>query len=312
MTNNSKEIGIGLVGLGSIGKVHEDVLASEPTSMLFRLVAVCDKAAKDTGRPFYMDYRHFLAVEGLQAVSIATPLHYDLALAAIKAGKHVLIEKPPTLTLGQLEEIERAGKEAGVTIFTAFHACYRPEVEAARKALAGARIKSITVRYREDVLYYCDPAGWIFDPRIAGGGVFMSSGINPISIIMTIMPDSKLKVAKVDLVSERDFRVESKGTVEFDFDNGHGVLDMDWFHKGPEIRTIEFQTTESKYVLDIVKGRLVRDGEIISAASGNAPHVVDQHLEYRGVFKKFYELITKHESLIRKHELKFMMDVYRS
>jgi len=152
------------------------------------------------------------------------------------------LEKPPTLTIEQLETIEEAGKEAGVTVFTAFHSCYRPEIDMARQTLSGERVTAIKIIYREDVLRYCDPKGWIFNPEIAGGGVFMSSGINPVSIITKIFPNLDLQVeqAKTDIDSR--FNLESRGIVTFNFEGGHGQIDMDWYHEGTETRSIEIVT----------------------------------------------------------------------
>jgi predicted dehydrogenase len=311
MTNTQgNRIGIGLVGFGSIGKVQSDVLRSGLTVNSFHLVAVCDLLPKDIDNPFYTDYQAFLERSDMFAVSIATPTHYDLALQAIKTGKHVVIEKPPTLSLLQLYEIEQAGKEANVTVFTAYHACYRPEVEALRKELAGKQVRLVNVTYREDVLHYCDPNGWIFNPEIAGGGVFMSSGINPVSIIYDVLPKIDLKVTKVELETPNGFDVESKGVVEFVFSGGQGKLDMDWFHQGTETRLIEIRTNENVYIIDIVKGKLTKDGQVIAGDNNASRQTVDQHLEYEGVFKKFHDLIVAHESMVRKDELRFVLDIY--
>ena len=305
------KIGIGLVGLGSIGAVHSEVLTSEPISDSFALVAVCDKQQKDSALPFYTDYSKFLAHPGLQAVAVATPEHFELARDAVKAGKHVLIEKPPTLNILELKELEQLGKTAGVSVFTAFHAACRPEVAAAKRILEHKAVQSINITYREDVLHYCDPNGWIFDPTIAGGGVFMSSGINAISIVYAVLPDIDLRVSGVDLHTPSGFRVESSGTARFSFDGGHGKLDMDWFHKGAETRCIEFKTTDGVYVIDIVRGTLSLDGKVLFGDTNGNAHLVDQSIEYRGVYQEFSRLISERASYVSYRELACMLDVYK-
>jgi predicted dehydrogenase len=122
------KVGIALIGCGTWGRVHARAYAASP---LARLVAVCDQ---DAGRAAAFaaefgfsrhetDWRLALACPDVQAVGIATPdfAHGEIALAAIQAGKHVLVEKPLATTVAECEEIVAAQAAQGVKLMVDFH-----------------------------------------------------------------------------------------------------------------------------------------------------------------------------------------------
>ena len=123
-----KSIGIGLIGCGIWGEVHTRTYASSP---LARFVAVCD-LEKDRAEQFaqkysaelsYTDFNDLLANPDIEAVAIATPdfSHANIVLAAIEAGKHVLVEKPMATTIGECEQIIAARDANGVKLMVDFH-----------------------------------------------------------------------------------------------------------------------------------------------------------------------------------------------
>lgn len=123
-----REVGFGLIGCGIWGHMHARVYTSSP---LARLVAVCDQDAgraatfaKEFGvREHETDWRILLGRSDIQAVGIATPdfAHGEIALAAIEAGKHVLIEKPLATTVQECEQILAARQARGVKLMVDFH-----------------------------------------------------------------------------------------------------------------------------------------------------------------------------------------------
>ena len=142
--------GFGVIGLGLWGETHLQVYTSTPGC---RLLAVCDldadlarRRAEEYGVPRWTtDYRELLAEPGLSAVSIATPdfAHYELAAAAIAAGKHVLLEKPMTTRLDQAEALAQAARAAGVTVMVDFHNRWNPAFVTAREAILAGEVGQI-------------------------------------------------------------------------------------------------------------------------------------------------------------------------
>ena len=121
---------IGVIGVGTFGLKHLQVFANMEDEGLARLVAFCDASAEtlharedEFGRTGYADFREMLEKEDLDAVTVATPdfLHREIALAAIAAQKHVLIEKPMDTTSAGCNEILAAAEESDKLMQVDFH-----------------------------------------------------------------------------------------------------------------------------------------------------------------------------------------------
>jgi predicted dehydrogenase len=121
-------VGVGLIGCGTWGKVHARTHAAHDS---VNLVATCDvdaRRAEEFARNFraqryYSDWRGLLEDPEIQAVSIATPdfAHGEVVLAALQAGKDVLVEKPLATTVEECESIVAARERAGVKLMVDFH-----------------------------------------------------------------------------------------------------------------------------------------------------------------------------------------------
>src|SRR6266508_18657 len=114
-------IRVGIIGLGWGGMVQAPAFRSVPE---YELVALCGRRADhvaEVARRFAIedtstDWESFVRRPDLDVICIATPvdLHYSMALAAITAGKHVLLEKPIAVNAKQAREMAEAAEVAGV------------------------------------------------------------------------------------------------------------------------------------------------------------------------------------------------------
>ena len=121
-------IGIGLIGCGLWGSIHARTYYASP---LVNLVSVCDKnrdrsqqfAEKYGFSSFTSDLKELLSNPDVSAVSIATPdhTHTPILLEALKAGKHILVEKPLAMTVEECEKILAARDRNGVKLMVDFH-----------------------------------------------------------------------------------------------------------------------------------------------------------------------------------------------
>lgn len=320
-TNLKSPIKLGIVGLGNIGKVQFEALTAFSQTN-FEVAAVADPQPSEatkhlvgTDTNFYLDYKELLRRPDILAVSINTPpnTHYKLVTDALNAGKHVLVEKPPALTVEECQDMINLANEKGKVLFMAFHARYNPSVEAARQELAGKNVTEVDVKYMEYVLNYHHPDGWIFNPEIAGGGVLMDSGINALSIVTAVLPMVEFDPSNVHIKQTENFKVETGVEVDLKFgDNGKGHISMDWMHKGSETRQVTFKTdTGDEYLVDIVNNHLVKNGVVMSGEKDKSTEMVDQHLEYRGVYEDFARHIAQGNSLTSIKELSFIQKAYK-
>lgn len=184
-----REVGIGVIGLGWMGRVHAasyrrvgehyPELGVRP-----RLVIAADLSeqrrhhAEHTGfETTTDDWRDVIAHPEVEAVSVTAPnhLHREIALAAIEAGKHVRVEKPVGLGVADTDAVARAARRAGVVTTVGF--CYRlaPAIQHARALIADGAIGEVT-HYRGTFLAdYANradaAASWRFLRAEAGSGV---------------------------------------------------------------------------------------------------------------------------------------------
>ena len=314
-------IKLGLIGFGNIGRVHFEALTQFPQTN-FKVAAVADLQSSDNARSligadteFYADYKQLLSKPEILAVSINTPpsTHYQLVMDALNAGKHVLVEKPPALTVEECQRMIYLANEKGKVLFMAFHARYNPSVEAAKQELTGKNVTGVDVKYAEYALNYHHPDGWIFNPEIAGGGVLIDSGINALSIITDVLPEVNLKPDNVHFKQPENFNVETSAEVDLTFgENGKGHISMDWMHTGPEIREVTFTVDNGdKYTVDIVNNHLVKNGTPIFGEGDEKKEMVDLHSEYKRVYEDFTNHIVQGNSLTSVKELAFIIQAYK-
>src|SRR5215210_2202646 len=120
----STPIGIGLIGIGGYAQNHFQALRPLQMYGLCRVVAAADPFAeqrpqlsnplKAEGVTIYAEPEPLLARDDIDAVVITTPIHLHApqAIAALQAGKHVYLEKPPCATLGEFERLRAAHKQS--------------------------------------------------------------------------------------------------------------------------------------------------------------------------------------------------------
>ncbi len=144
------KVGFGLIGCGIWGHMHARAYTASP---LARLVSVCDQ---DPGRAGALaaefgvsehgtDWRALLARSDIQAVGIATPdfAHGEIALAALEAGKHVLVEKPLATTVEECERIVATQKSKGSKLMVDFHNRWSIPFVSLRRAIAAGQLGSL-------------------------------------------------------------------------------------------------------------------------------------------------------------------------
>ena len=143
---------IGLVGIGKIARdQHIPALASSST---FELAACASRNASVAGIDCYPDLASMLAARpDLDCVGICTPpqAHFEGALLALRAGKHVLLEKPPTATTRQIALLAEEAARLGRTLFQSWHSRFAAGVAATREWLRGQEIAGGRIVWKEDV-----------------------------------------------------------------------------------------------------------------------------------------------------------------
>ena len=171
-----KTLKIGLIGSGRAGMIHARNFAGRVPSC--SVAVVCDAfaeaayaAAKELGAGrVETDYKKVIADDDIDAVVIATPTKYhcEIAVAAAKAGKHILCEKPMAMTVEECDEMERAAKECGVILQIGFMRRFDSSFIAAKKMVDEGRIGDV-VMVRSNTRGPSIPKPWMYDISKSNG-----------------------------------------------------------------------------------------------------------------------------------------------
>lgn len=215
-----EEIGVGLIGTGFMGKTH--ALAWRSARAVFgglpraRLELLCDQPAEKaraladqfgfaraTG-----DWRALVEDPRVDAVSITTPnaLHHEMAVAALRAGKHVWCEKPMALTLEQAREMEAAAKASGRKTLVGYNYVRNPAFRQAQKLIReGAIGRPVHFRGWVDEDYQADPdLPWTWRAKLseAGLGALGDLGCHLVSFMTELMGPVESLIAETQVIHE--------------------------------------------------------------------------------------------------------------
>jgi UDP-N-acetyl-2-amino-2-deoxyglucuronate dehydrogenase len=196
----SKELGYAVVGLG-VGRAHvKGALKAEGA----KLVAVCDLIQEKLDKvkeevpdvKTYTNYSEMLADKDIDIVSVATPsgLHAKMVIEALRAGKHVLCEKPMDITVDRILEIEKVRVETGLKVGGIFQNRRNPIMEPTKKAVDEGRLGKIFAGffrinwYRSDE-YFLQNGGWRGTWAMDGGGSLMNQGVHTVDLMQWLLGD---------------------------------------------------------------------------------------------------------------------------
>ena len=290
---------IGVIGLGKIAQdQHLPVIAA---SDAFELVAVASQRGLTVpGAQAFHDPMDLLRADmAIDAVAICTPpqVRYAIARAALAAGKHVMLEKPPTATLAELSDLAVEASRIGRVLMTTWHSQYNAAVDAARDRLAGQTVTRLSIDWKEDVRKWHPGQAWIW--RAGGFGVF-DPGINALSIATKILPQP-LFVAAAELVTPANAESPIAARLRF---AGQGDLraEFDWRQTGAEVWEITVET-EAGHTLVLSAGgaRLAVDGAEVAA---------ERPQEYQGIYRHFDALLRAGRSHVDARPFELVADAF--
>jgi len=292
-------IRIAIVGFGKIARdQHVPSIAADPR---YELAAIATGSGDPgLGLPWFATAEEMYgAMAGrLDAVAICTPPapRYAIARDALAAGLAVLLEKPPTATLGEVEELERRARQEGRALYAAWHSQHAAAVPRAAEALAGQSIAALDVDWREDVRKWHPGQEWIWAE--GGFGVF-DPGINALSIATRILPTPLfVREARLSVPANR----QSPIAASLVFDGDGRRAEMDWRYSEGEQWTIRVQTGAGS-VIELREGgaRLCIDG-VEQGADGPG--------EYPSIYDRFAALVAAGECEVDREPLRIVADAF--
>lgn len=238
---------LALVGIGKIA--IDQHVPSITASSDWELAATVSRHGSVDGVDAFTDINRLLTERpDIEMISLCVPPgpRYDYAVAALKAKRHVMLEKPPGATLAECHALEAIARKQGVTLYATWHSRMAAHVPAAKAFLAGKKVRKARITWKEDVRYWHGGQDWIWQP--GGLGVF-DPGINALSIATEILPQSFfLSNAKLEFPENSATPIAAR--MDFSFENG-AVMDVefDWRQEGLQTWEIAVETDNGQLLI---------------------------------------------------------------
>jgi len=223
-------IGFGIVGLGQVSGTHAAALQGQEDCYLVggfhHNREKADQWASAYGCRAFYSLEEMLADPEIDAVSVTTPSGYHLepALAAIRAGKHVLIEKPMEITEERIRLLIESARQHHVLLCGIFQSRFQDAPRLLKKAVEEGRFGTITLAdaqfkwYRSQAYY--DSGAWRGTWAVDGGGVLMNQGIHAIDLLLFLMGDPVEVSGRITTLAHERIEVEDTAVATLRFRNG--------------------------------------------------------------------------------------------
>ncbi|MBQ3134821.1 MAG: Gfo/Idh/MocA family oxidoreductase [Oscillospiraceae bacterium] len=266
-------IRFGILGSGVISNAHAEAIQRMDTAELVGVTSVdlpgAEKFAQTYAIHCYPDFESMLADERVDAVCICTPsgFHKENALQALRAKKHVVLEKPMAFTRAEAAEIQREAEKSGRVLTTICQLRFFPDVQKAKKIVEDGMLGKLvfcdlSMKYWRDPAYFAG-SNWRGTRALDGGGALMNQGIHGVDLLLYMVGDGKVVYAK-NCTRFHDIEVEDASVAVLEFENGAmGTIEASTCANPGFERRIEINGTRGAMVL--VEGRihkLIVDGEI--------------------------------------------------
>lgn len=139
------------------------------------------------------DWREVLERDDIDIVDICTPghLHAEIALAALRAGKHVLVEKPIARTLAEAEELQRIVEQHDTVVQVGFVRRHSPNCQVLKSFIDADELGEIYYAKASCIRRNGNPGGWFADKEIAGGGPLLDIGVHVLDLAWYLMGSPK-------------------------------------------------------------------------------------------------------------------------
>jgi predicted dehydrogenase len=292
---------VGLLGIGKIARdQHIPSLRANPR---FTLAACASRNATVDGVPSFPDLEAMLAaVPDLDCISICTPpqAHFDAALISLRAGKHVMLEKPPAATTRQIALLADEAARRGRTLFQTWHSRFAAGVDAAREFLRTRQLVSGKIIWKEDVHQWHPGQRWIWEP--GGFGVF-DPGINALSLLTEILPkDVCVEAALLEFPENQQSPIAAQ--VRMRTEDGVEIgAEFDFRQNGEQSWDIELTTTSGKLKLSGGGAALSIDGKAVTADAS-------MHGEYPRLYQRFASLCDAGKSEVDWRPFQLVADAF--
>jgi predicted dehydrogenase len=247
-------IRVGILGFGFISNLHARAVSNTPGLELAGVWTREDGTADSfrnafPGGKLYPTMEALTSAEDIDAVVIGLPnsLHFPQTMAALTAGKHVLVEKPMALNVVEAEAMADYASRQGLRLMVGHMWRFDREFLAVKALVDAGRIGTIVKTKGYGIHENWGPEGWFVDPHLAGGGALIDMGVHALDSVRFLIGDPRpVRVFATIGTHYGDYQVDDSGVLMVVWDNGiTSVIESGWWHPhmdGPEASTQLFGT----------------------------------------------------------------------
>ena len=222
----SDKISFGIVGCGMIANMHAQAIKHIQNAELVGVTDNCIQSAEKFAQQYcvkaYRDFAEMLVDKGVDAVCICTPsfLHADMAIQALEAGKHVVVEKPMALNEYDADKIISTCQKTGKKLTVVYQLRFEDDILKVKELVKNGAFGKITLcnlymNYYRSKEYFSS-SNWKGTIKYDGGGALMNQGIHGIDLLEYIMGDIVAVNGKArTLVHNIEVEDTAVATVEF-------------------------------------------------------------------------------------------------
>jgi len=311
MARRKRTVNFGVIGLG-MGRGHLEGYVKAPNSKVAGIADLNETRLKDCKDRYgisktFTDYHDLLALKNLDAVSIAVPnyLHNPITLDALKAGKHVLVEKPMALNAEEGQEMLDTANKHGLKLMLQFNNRYRGDIQFLKRCVDAGDFGEIYFAKTGWVRRRGVPGAgtWFTDKKRSGGGPLIDLGVHVIDMTMYMMGSPKpvavsgCTVQKFpQLAKSGKFDVEDFASAYIRFENGATMIaEISWAMNCPAERIYsEIYGTKA--------GASVSPLTIWTEEHGALADIEPKHVKGLSQFEHFADCILKDKTPISPGE----------
>lgn len=296
---------IAIVGVGKIAR--DQHLPAIAEGGQFRLAATVSRSGGVEGVDNFDTLDALLhACPEIGVVSFCNPpqVRYEGARAALEAGRHVMLEKPPGASLSEVADLKALAEAKGLTLYATWHSRHAAGVAGAKDWLADKRISTVRIDWKEDVRVWHPGQLWIWQ---AGGlGVF-DPAINAFSILTEILP-VPVHVSGAELRFPANCETPIAAEVSFGGPGGlTATADLDFLYEGDPFWTMRVETDGGTLTLTQGGAVLEIPGAKQGEGWGDQPGI---HGEYPRLYSGMARLLAAGASEVDIRPLTLVADAF--
>jgi predicted dehydrogenase len=242
-------IRVALLGSGYVQEFHARAVHEHPSAELVAVANWREQSANALAERYAIprattDWNEIVEATDVDAAVVATPnaLHAPQSVALLRAGKHVIVEKPMATSVTECDEMIGASRASGAFLMVAHCWRFRDEVRAMRERVASGELGEVVKTRGYGAHATWGPEGWFVDPALAGGGALVDMGVHAIDTARFLLGDpTPNRVCAAIGTRYGTYQVDDDGVLLITWSNGtNSVVESGWWQ--PHVGGLEADT----------------------------------------------------------------------